>query len=140
MAFDLHVNVLAKSNDVEFTRKFTDQRVAEAYIRLIDNEVNYHVTEFNFTQKYTNEQLDEWEALFTKIHKEANRLQRQALHRSINNEKNPELFPCEVCNKKHPNWNCCPSCNYDRHICHFCGENLGHTEVSVCYMLDGWGE
>lgn len=23
---------------------------------------------------------------------------------------------------------CCPRCNYDRHICHGCGDNIGHSD------------
>lgn len=42
---------------------------------------------------------------------------------------------CQVCNGKHPSYKCCDRCNYDTHICHFCGDNLGHEEVSACYLL-----
>jgi hypothetical protein len=26
-------------------------------------------------------------------------------------------------------YNCCATCNYDRHICHFCGESLHHNST-----------
>ena len=37
---------------------------------------------------------------------------------------------------------CCDSCNYDRHICLFCGDPLRHDgrlwngETNTCYMSD----
>lgn len=43
--------------------------------------------------------------------------------------------PCQVCNGSHPTYDCCQDCNYDRHNCHFCGEELGHNEVSACYIV-----
>lgn len=43
--------------------------------------------------------------------------------------------PCEVCGKDHPTYECCEKCNYGTHTCHFCGDPLGHTEVSACYIL-----
>jgi len=42
---------------------------------------------------------------------------------------------CQVCGGEHPSYNCCDRCNYDRHTCHFCGDPLGHKEVSACYLL-----
>jgi len=29
---------------------------------------------------------------------------------------------------------CCDSCNYDRHICHFCGQTLSHENRNGCCM------
>jgi phosphoribosylaminoimidazole carboxylase (NCAIR synthetase) len=46
---------------------------------------------------------------------------------------------CEVCNEGHRTYNCCEKCDYDRHICHFCGDPLGHDEISACYILDMMG-
>ena len=40
---------------------------------------------------------------------------------------------CEVCGGNHGTWKCCETCNLDRHICHFCGDTLGHFEASDCY-------
>lgn len=34
---------------------------------------------------------------------------------------------------------CCPTCNHDRHVCHFCGDTLKHDgrlwngEINTCY-------
>lgn len=42
---------------------------------------------------------------------------------------------CEVCQGMHPTWHCCESCNYDNHRCHFCGDWLGHDEISACYLM-----
>lgn len=140
MAFDLSVNVLALSNNKEFTRDFSDQRTAETYIRQLDRHPSYRVIEFNFTPKFTNDELDIWEAFSTKMHKEAIRLEKQAIDRTRRNLENPNYDPCEVCGEKHHNYECCEQCNYNDHLCHFCGDDLGHSEVSVCYILEGFNE
>ena len=46
------------------------------------------------------------------------------------------LNVCEVCHKDHPTHHCCEKCNRDNHQCHFCGDDLGHAEVSACYLLE----
>jgi hypothetical protein len=46
----------------------------------------------------------------------------------------PDLVPCEICGENHENWNCCDQCNYQTHTCHFCGDDLGHAEVSACVI------
>lgn len=28
-------------------------------------------------------------------------------------------------------YHCCETCNYDRHVCHFCGEWLRHNDVDI---------
>ncbi len=39
-------------------------------------------------------------------------------------------------------WEVCEACNYERHICHFCGEDLRHDNrlldgsPNPCYELD----
>lgn len=43
---------------------------------------------------------------------------------------------CEVCSGLHRTYVCCENCNYDRHRCHFCGDWLGHDEVSTCYLME----
>lgn len=44
------------------------------------------------------------------------------------------LSVCQVCKKTHGTHHCCDRCNYDTHACHFCGDYLGHNEVSACYL------
>lgn len=44
------------------------------------------------------------------------------------------LSICQACKKRHGTYHCCEACNYDTHLCHFCGDNLGHNEVSECYF------
>lgn len=46
---------------------------------------------------------------------------------------------CEVCMGDHRTYECCDKCNYDIHFCHFCGDYLGHDEVSACYILEEAG-
>ena len=137
---DLSVNVLSLSNNVEFTRNFKRQEVAESYIREIDTHPGYRVVEYNFTPRFTGEELDAWDAHVQLLLKEADRLQQQGVARTTNNFKNPDYNPCEVCGGKHANYECCHDCNYNYHRCHFCGDDLGHSEVSVCYILDGFNE
>jgi hypothetical protein len=31
----------------------------------------------------------------------------------------------------HPLYECCDACNYDRHRCHFCGDDTSHDEGGV---------
>jgi hypothetical protein len=33
---------------------------------------------------------------------------------------------CEYLKTDQGCYYCCEACNYDRHICHFCGDNLTH--------------
>jgi hypothetical protein len=47
---------------------------------------------------------------------------------------------CEVCGSHdHRTYECCEKCNCDRHVCHLCGDPLGHDEISACYILDMMG-
>lgn len=48
----------------------------------------------------------------------------------------PDLVPCEVCGGPHCTYECCDSCNYVNHTCHFCGDELGHDGVSACYITE----
>jgi phosphorylcholine metabolism protein LicD len=124
----------------EFTRWFKEQINAELYMTDIEVLDRYTVTEYNFTRKFTDEELTNEATRQKKLHIEAERLQKQARERTRNNQIDPDSFPCEVCGEKHPIYDCCSRCNYDNHTCHFCGDELGHSEVSACYILEGLGE
>lgn len=141
MSNDFSVNARAKFGfRREFTRYFKEQITAENYIRHIDTSPSYEVTEFNFTKKFSDDELDAYDEKRVRLIKEAQRLEKQARKRTNANFENPDWNPCEVCGGKHPNYECCDRCNLDGHICHFCGENLGHSEVSVCYILENFDE
>jgi hypothetical protein len=47
---------------------------------------------------------------------------------------NPTVQGCEVCGGEHCTYECCDQCNYEKHLCHFCGDNLGHEGISACYI------
>lgn len=78
-------------------------------------------------------------SVYTPIHKryvtvgEAAYFQRRSYLRTLRFNK---LGICEVCFGKHQTYVCCERCNYDRHMCHFCGDSLGHSEVSACYFVE----
>lgn len=40
--------------------------------------------------------------------------------------EHPHSTACEYLAAGHCYW-CCSTCNYDRHICHFCGDSLDHN-------------
>lgn len=69
----------------------------------------------------------------------ASNLQDLALFRTRVNHVDPKIQPCEVCGNEHKNYECCDKCNYDTHICVFCGDPLGHSQVSVCYLTTDAG-
>lgn len=134
------VNVQSRQNLKEFTRQFTRQIWAELYILEIDHNTQFDVTEYNFSDKYSTEELLAFKANHNKVGKEAKRLEIQARERTNRNLNNPEWNPCEICGKKHRNYHCCEQCNYGTHHCHFCGVDLGHTQVSECYIMEPWGD
>lgn len=133
------VNCSCSSNGHEWMRYFQRQINAELFIRQM-NKRSMLVAEFNFTQIFTDEELDVHLAHKELLLREFTRLEEQCKKRTLENFRNPESFPCEVCRKKHENYHCCRQCNYDRHMCHFCGDSLGHGEISVCYSLPHWEE
>lgn len=120
-----------------FTREFKSQLNAEIYRYSLGQE--YGGTP-NFELKYSEDELITEVRRHKKLLIEATRLQEQAIQRTNNNFHNPAYNPCEVCGEKHENYKCCEQCNIDRHTCHFCGDSLGHREVSACYILEGLGE
>lgn len=122
----------------EFAMSFDFQQQAEKFIRdtscgLTDN---IRVAGFNFIRKFSDEELDAWQEHWERLVNEALRLQKQGVERTAANRENPDYFPCEVCGGKHENYKCCDDCSHDRHTCKFCGDWLGHKEVSACYILD----
>lgn len=138
---DFSVNVQALfGHKKEFTRIFKQQINAEQYIREIDSQEQYRVLEYNFVKKFSDQELDAYKQVITAKIAEANRLEKECLERTVNNFKDPEKFPCEVCGKAHSNYKCCSACNYNKHTCHFCGDTLGHSEVSSCYIMAEWDD
>lgn len=130
------VNVINENNQVEWTRQFKTQIAAEAYIDSTEFLTHYSVTEYNFTRKFSKEDITKWRAEeFAKL-EEAKSKEKECRERTKNNLDNPKEFPCEVCGKPHWNYECCERCNYSTHTCHFCGDDLGHAEVSACYILE----
>lgn len=122
----------------EYTQSFIEELSAELYISALGG--SYRCTRLNFTQNFTSQQIEAEALRRGRLIREAGRLESWSKERTNNNLKNPESFPCEVCGKKHPNYNCCEKCNFNNHRCHFCGEELGHAEFSICYILEGLGE
>lgn len=122
----------------EFTRQFLTREGAESYIRDMDKSESYDVTEYNFTRELSDEQLDRWMENRTQKLAESTDAQKECLAKTKRNFEDSEKEPCEVCGKPHGNYKCCERCNYNNHRCHFCGDDLGHKEVSVCYLMDGW--
>jgi hypothetical protein len=120
-----------------FTMAFKHQINAEIFRYSIAPEYS---AKPDFELKYSGEELSAEKHRQEKIVKEAQRLQKQAVERTSNNYKNPNYNPCEICGGKHENYHCCDRCNHDNHRCHFCGDYLGHSEVSACYILDGLGD
>jgi len=59
--------------------------------------------------------------------------QNECYDKTRANWLSPANQPCEICGKEHRNYECCEKCNRDRHTCHFCGDSLGHEEISACY-------
>lgn len=66
----------------------------------------------------------------------ADRLEQIARYITKANWIDPNIQPCETCGKNHQNYECCDACNYDMHRCHFCGDDLGHSQISACYILE----
>lgn len=123
---------------VPFIRAYQKELNAEIFIRVLENDELYKWTlSRNYEKSFTDEQIITEAERQDRLIKEANRLQDQAVDRTSRNRDNPNWDPCEVCGEKHRNYNCCDKCNLDNHRCHFCGDDLGHSEVSTCYILEG---
>lgn len=128
------------SSGVSFTQEFKQQINAELFVREVAYLTPHYEVECNFEPKFSNEELDAHKAHMDRLVREFTRLEMQCKARTILNFKNPDSFPCEVCGEKHRNYECCEACNHQRHTCHFCGDDLGHREISVCYLLPHWEE
>lgn len=77
--------------------------------------------------------------LTDEIKREAEQRQEDCLALTLARNALAGSGPCEVCGKGHPNYMCCEKCNHDTHRCYFCGDPLGHKEISICYILEAWG-
>lgn len=66
----------------------------------------------------------------------AHKAEQEAKYITKANWIDPKIQPCEICGEEHQNYECCSDCNYDTHRCHFCGDDLGHSQVSVCYITE----
>lgn len=135
------VTVISESSGRSFDRRFKNKWAAELFILTINLETDgFHVLEYNFTQGFTTGELRTIEAAFKAKVEYAKQEQNECWKRTARNQKFPEKYPCEICGESHRNYECCENCNLDNHTCHFCGDNLGHGEISACYILEGWGD
>lgn len=135
--------VTVTGGNIPFEKKFKSQLNAEIYKYSLESSVynsNKYTITTDFILKYSKDGILAEVERHKKLSAEAERLQRQCVERTSNNLKNPKYNPCEVCGSLHENYNCCDQCNYNTHTCHSCGDNLGHKEVSMCYILEGLGE
>jgi hypothetical protein len=133
------VNVIA-DNGKEWMQGFALLPQASIYARNVSGMSGLTVVEHNFVMM-SDEEMDAFAKLEQSVIDNAQRLEKWARQRSSFNFHNPELYPCEICGKAHSNYECCESCNYGMHSCHFCGDQLGHqVAFSSCYILLEWEE
>lgn len=112
-------------------QKPTEEQLVKNMIEHLRNSGHYH--EFNGRKDVIGNKEC---YLCLPVIQLADAMEKVAKIRTFINGINPKIQPCEICGEEHQNYNCCEQCNYDNHRCHFCGDDLGHSQTSVCYLTD----